>query len=379
MTIATSTGKGSLKPSQATMTVGDALHTSPAVDAAVRALVDEVKAASAKVTAVKPGVPELRETFEGLLGRATQARGRALLYPYLGSGVGNGPLVELADGSVKWDMICGIGVNFFGHSDADLVEASIRGGIDDVLKHGNLTSNFEAYHFGETLLAEASRGSRLRHAYLATGGAMANENALKLCMQRLSMRPLEIGDPAKLLASHAPTPRVFAFKDCFMGRSMMMASIGDNHAGREGLPIVADVDYVPFWDAVAAERMGGKRKYIDWVMSRVIETTERYPGAHACFIFELVQGEGGFNVGDRDYFKTLMDFCHSRKIAVWDDEIQTFGRLPSMFAFEHFDLGDYVDVLTVGKMTQACATLWTETQPMLELTSLGSRIRLPPT
>jgi hypothetical protein len=141
MTIATSTGKGSLKPSQATMTVGDALHTSPAVDAAVRALVDEVKAASAKITGVKPPAAELRETFEGLLGRATQARGRALLYPYLGSGVGNGPLVELADGSVKWDMICGIGVNFFGHSDPELVEASVRGGIDDVLKHGNLTSN----------------------------------------------------------------------------------------------------------------------------------------------------------------------------------------------------------------------------------------------
>lgn len=54
-----------------------------------------------------------------------------------------------------------------------------------------------------------------------------------------------------------------------------------------------------------------------------------------------------------------MDACRRRKIAIWDDEIQTFGRLERMFAYEHFDLGDYVDVLCVGKMTQACATLWT--------------------
>ena len=32
------------------------------------------------------------------------------------TGLGNGPFVELADGSVKMDMICGIGVHHFGHS-----------------------------------------------------------------------------------------------------------------------------------------------------------------------------------------------------------------------------------------------------------------------
>jgi hypothetical protein len=31
-----------------------------------------------------------------------------------------------------------------------------------------------------------------------------------------------------------------------------------------------------------------------------------------------------------------------------------------MFAYEHYDLGEYVDVFCVGKMTQACATLYTE-------------------
>jgi 4-aminobutyrate aminotransferase-like enzyme len=43
-------------------------------------------------------------------------RGGKLFYDYIGSGIGNGPLVELADGSVKYDFITGIGVHYFGHS-----------------------------------------------------------------------------------------------------------------------------------------------------------------------------------------------------------------------------------------------------------------------
>src|SRR5690606_37343144 len=39
---------------------------------------------------------------------------------------------------------------------------------------------------------------------------------------------------------------------------------------------------------------------------------------------------------------------------------QTFGRLPTMFAYDYFGLGEYVDVFCVGKMTQACVTLFTE-------------------
>ena len=38
-------------------------------------------------------------------------------YASIGTGRGRGPLVELVDGSVKWDMITGIGVHGFGHGD----------------------------------------------------------------------------------------------------------------------------------------------------------------------------------------------------------------------------------------------------------------------
>ncbi|MEX2218501.1 MAG: aminotransferase class III-fold pyridoxal phosphate-dependent enzyme [Phycisphaerales bacterium] len=324
-------------------TVGHELHHSPAVKAAIDAIIAEARAKSAQLTGVRPPNPALKQSYDDLMKRAADARGRALLYPYLGSGIGNGALVELADGSVKWDMICGIGVHFFGHSDPDLMAAALRGSLDDTLKAGNLQSNFDAYAFCETLLAEARKSTALKHAYVSTSGAMANEQALKVCYQK-----------------HAPASRVLAFRDCFMGRSTTMSQIGDTAAYRIGLPLWVPVDYMPFWDPVGAEKMGGKQAFIDAAVRQLREYLGRYPRQHACFIFELIQGEGGFNVGDRDFFKALMDICRENSIAVWADEIQTFGRLPAMFAADYFGLGEYVDVMTIGKMTQSCVTLFTE-------------------
>ncbi len=327
-------------------TVGAGLHASAAVNAAIQAIINDLKARTAQISDVKVSNPALKEQYDALMARAAAVRGRPLLYPFIGSGAGNRALVELADASVKWDMVCGIGVHFFGHSDADLAEAALRAGIDDTVKHGNLVSNFEAYRFAETLLKEVGKNSKLKHAYIGTSGAMANENALKVCMQK------------------AGAHRVLAFKDCFMGRSLSMLSVGDSHAGREGMPINIAVDYMPFYDQTIVDRMGGgpsgKKRFIDMAVAHLDQYISRFPGQHSCFIFELVQGEGGFNVGDRDYFKALMEVCMARKIPVWDDEIQTFGRLSRMFAYEHFDLGEYVDVFCVGKMTQACVTMFTE-------------------
>ena len=108
-------------------TVGEQLAASPAVNAAVDALVAEVRRHSAQITDVRPPQGALKETYEGLMNRAADVRGKPLLYPYIGSGIGNGALVELADGSIKWDLITGIGVHFFGHSDPDLTAAAVRG------------------------------------------------------------------------------------------------------------------------------------------------------------------------------------------------------------------------------------------------------------
>lgn len=328
--------------SQQAAPVGQHLADNAEVRSAIETIIEQVRAHAAQITDVRGPIEALGATYQAYLEQAAAVRGRGLLYPYIGSGLGNGALVELADGSVKWDMICGIGVHFFGHSDPGLIAAAVRAGLDDTVKHGNLQSNRQGYEFSEVLLEQARRHSKLEYAFLATSGAMANENALKICYQKRN-----------------GAPRVIAFKDCFMGRSLALSQIGDAAGNRQGIPLNMMVDYMPFYDQVMADRYGEKR-VIDMAVMHLTQYLDRYPDQHACFIFELVQGEGGFRTSSRDYFKALMDVCKDRGVPIWDDEIQTFGRLESMFAYEMFDLGEYVDVCTVGKMSQACATLFTE-------------------
>jgi len=323
-------------------TLGADLRESPVVRTAIRSLVDEVKARSSRITDLRPPEKALHASYDDALNMIAGVRGRPMLYPYVSSGLGNGALVELADGRVIWDMITGIGVHFFGHSDPDLIEAALWGALDDTSKHGLIQGGTQGYEFCEVLLAEARKHSDMAVAFLSTSGAMANENALKICYQH-----------------NAPASRVIAFKDCFMGRSVTMAQIGDSAPNRVGIPLSTLVDYMPFYDQVAAERLGHTR-FIDMAIMHLQQYIDRYPGQHACFIFELVQGEGGFNTSTRDYLKALMECCRENGIAVWDDEIQTFGRTERMFAYEMYDLGEYVDVICVGKMTQACATLCTK-------------------
>lgn len=326
-----------------TATVGEQIHQDPAIASAIDTIVDRVRAHAEGITDIRSSHPNLKVTYDQLLERSAKVKGRGLLYPALSSGAGNGALVEMADGSVKWDMITGIGVHFLGHAHPSVIRAQAAAALEDTTKHGNLQSGFGAYEFGEKLVEHASKNSRLRHAFITTSGAIANESALKVCYQK-----------------HFPASRVLAFKHCFMGRSVTMAQIGDSHAGREGIPLTTQVDYMPFWNEVAAEKVGGATKFIDHCVWRLQQFIDRYPKNYACFIFELVQGEGGFNTANRDFFRVLMECCRANNIAVWDDEIQSFGRTERMFAYEMYDLGEYVDVFCVGKMTQACATMFTE-------------------
>jgi 4-aminobutyrate aminotransferase-like enzyme len=326
-----------------TDTTGTKLLNDQAIHDSFNTIVDQVGQYSAQITDVRPPNPDLASSFNDMLQEAGRIKGRPLLYPSISSGVGNGALVEMADGSVKWDMLTGIGVHFMGHSNPKIIKAQLDAALLDTTKHGNLQTSYDAVEFGKRLVDRASKSSNLAHAFVTTSGAMANESAIKVCYQK-----------------HAPASRVLAFEHCFMGRSVTMAQIGDSAGGRQGVPLSTHVDYIPFYDPARAEQMGGETKFIDYAAKRLQKYVDRYPKQHSCFIFELVQGEGGFNVASRDYFTALMDICKANSIAVWDDEIQSFGRTEEMFAYEMYDLGEYIDVFCVGKMTQACATMYTE-------------------
>ena len=306
----------------------------PQVQQSIDAIVARLRAAQSGLTGARPADPARKPALDAALKRTAEVRGRGPLMPYLGSGLGNGPPVELLDGSVKWDMLNGIGVHMFGHGDARMVAAALRAGLSDLCMQGNLTSNQDSVAFADFLLSEARRSSRLAHCFVSNSGCMVNEAALKVCMQKTN-----------------GAPRVIAFQDCFTGRSVTMSQISDTAAYRQGLPLSTLVDYMPFYDPLMGPR---STEMAVWHLKQYLH---RHPGQHACFVMELVQGEGGFNTAPREFFLALMETCKAAGVPVWDDEVQSFGRTESMFAFERLGLGEHVDVVTVGKMSQACACL----------------------
>lgn len=318
-------------------TFGAALAVNETVQASIEAILDELRTAQAGLTEARPPNSDLVVEYEELLARAAKIRGRESLFPYLGTGFGNGPLVELADGSVKWDMINGIGVHMFGHSHPQMVRAALESALSDVVMQGNLQFNTDSIGVSEILVTEAARTSAITHCFLTNSGAMANESALKVCQQKTG-----------------GAPRIIAFSDCFMGRTTTMAQIGDSAGGRVGIPLNVQVDYMPYYDELHGE------KSIEHAVSHLDEYIKRYPNQHSCFVFELTQGEGGFVVAPREFFVPLMERCREAGIPVWCDEVQTFGRTDSMYRFAGLDLGEYIDVVTVGKMSQVCAALYTE-------------------
>lgn len=310
---------------------GEALIHDPRVAEAKRLLLEALDDHQKKLSSVRPPLPELYNSYSDLLNEFAKCRGSKLYFPYIGSGIGNGPFVELLDGSVKYDFIGGIGPQYWGHSHPDLLRISLDAAMEDVVMQGNLQQNQKALHFSKLLL----ENSKLDHCFLTSSGAMANENALKIAFQK-----------------KFPANRLLAFDRCFMGRTLALSQITDKPAFREGLPTNCFVDYIPFFDRLHPEESSAASVA---VLKRHLL---RYPKQHAVMCFELVQGEGGFYTAPPDFFKKLMDILKEEGILVFDDEVQCFGRTPQLFAFQHLGLEKYVDIVSIGKLSQVCATLF---------------------
>lgn len=309
------------------------LKSDPRVIQAKHLLVEAIQDHGKGIKGIKPSDPERMIGYEELIQSLSIARGIPLFYPYLGSGFGKGSLVELLDGSIKYDMITGIGVHYLGHFHEAIIEANFEAACTSTVMQGNLQQNLESLSLMEKLI----KLSGLAHCFLTTSGVMANENAVKVAFQK-----------------NTPANRILAFDHCFAGRTLTFSQVTDKPSFREGLPLNLQVDYIPFYD----EKRPNESQELAIKMLR--NYIERYPRSHAVMIFELIQGEAGFYVGSRSFFETLMKICKENKIAVFADEVQTFARTPQLFAFNHFELEKYIDILAIGKLSQVCATLFTD-------------------
>jgi acetylornithine aminotransferase len=319
-------------------TVASDFYADPRIQQAKELLKSVVADHSKKITGVKAADPELKKSFDEQLKEFGQNRGGALYYPYLGSGIGNGALVELEDGSVKYDFITGIGVHYFGHSHPTVIGAQVEAAVANTTMNGHLQQNSDSAKLVKFLLQQANKnGAQLAHCFLTSSGAMANENALKICFQK-----------------RAPANRVLAFSKNFSGRTLAIAQITDKAAYRQGLPDTLKVDYLPFYCE------GNHENSIETTTKILQELIYRYPGQHSCMIIEPIQGEAGSWVGNKEFFAKICEILKKNNISIFVDEVQTFGRTSELFAFQYFGLDQYADVVTIGKMSQVCATLFKE-------------------
>lgn len=284
----------------------------------------------AKISGIKPTNPHLKARYNDVLEKMHHLRGGRLFYPYIGSGFGKGSLVELYDGSIKYDMITGIGPHVYGHSDPEIMEAIIDSAFSDTVMQGHLQQNIDSVE----LIQLFTETSGLPHCFLSSTGVMANENALKIAFQK-----------------RFPAHRILAFERCFVGRTIAVSQITDKPQFREGLPLGLQVDYLPFYK---------NENSIDETLSVLRKYLKRYPKQHTVMILELIQGEGGFYTAPPSFFKALCEELQKNEITIFADEVQTFGRTHRLFAFQYYGLEKFVDIVSVGKMSQVCATLYKE-------------------
>ena len=245
------------------------LLAAPAVRSAARALLAAVAEQTSEL-ALSP------KAYARALRELERRRGRPLIFPALLGGHGRGARVRLADGTQKLDFVGGIGVYAFGHADPDLLETAVVAAAADTVFQGHLFPGPEYLRVSRALLRHA--GKRLKHVWLSVSGAIANENALKIVLQK-----------------HSPADHVVVFERSFAGRTLALAELTDKPSYREGLPLRGGVLHVPFYDA---EDPDSTRKSVAALDAHLA----RFPGRIAAMLFELVQGEGGFHTAPKEFF-----------------------------------------------------------------------------
>ena len=253
-----------------------------------------------------------------------------------GVGVMGSFFVERAQGAELWDVegnryidfAGGIAVMNVGHGHPKVLAA-----IEAQLKRYTHTCYqvvpYESYIALAEKLNELTPGTHAKKTALFSTGAEAIENAIKIAR------------------AHTKRSGVIAFGGAFHGRSMFAVALtGKVQPYKAGFgPFPPEIYHAPFPCHCAS--LDETKKAVHHLFKADIE-----PSRVAAIVFEPVQGEGGFNVIQRDAVHWLRALCDEHGIVLIADEIQTgFGRTGKMFAMEHFDV--IPDLMTIAKSLAA--------------------------
>ncbi len=212
------------------------------------------------------------------------------------------------DGNEYIDCTSGQGVASIGHSNKNLVRA-IQDQAEKLITCSGSFSNDKRAQFMQKLIEVTA--DNLAQVFLCNSGAESVEAALKFARY-----------------STGKTGFICAMRN-FHGRTFGALSATFTPAYKKDFePVVPGFQFVPY---------NNFKKLVE----KVDEQT-------AAILLESVQGEGGVNLGQKEYFQKVRKLCDEKNILLIIDEVQTgFCRTGRMFAFEHFDIQP--DILCLAK------------------------------
>ncbi len=221
---------------------------------------------------------------------------------------GQGSRIWDADGKSYLDMFPGWAVSGLGHCHPRVVEA-IRRQAGELIHMDNTFYNLPQGQAAQ-MLSERAFGGK---CFFCNSGAESVEAALKLARRHTPKGKYKI---------------ISAFGG-FHGRTMFAMTATAQPKKHEGfLPLVPGFIYVPYNDIRAME--------------------EAFDDEVAAVIVEPIQGEGGIQVGSREYLQTIRDLCDRHQaVVIWDEVQCGMGRTGKWFGYQLN--GIEPDIMTMAK------------------------------
>lgn len=225
---------------------------------------------------------------------------------------GKGAVAYDENGKKYIDVSSGIGVNSLGYCNDGWVEA--------VTKQAGTIQHMSNYFYSEQASSLAEKLCTLTgmsKVCFGNSGAEANECAIKIA-RKYSFDKYDEG-----------RNDIITLKNSFHGRTVTtLSATGQDVFHNYFFPFTEGFSYVEAGNMNALKNAVNKNT--------------------CAVMLELIQGEGGVNILDKDYVQSLVKFCNENDILVIVDEVQTgIGRTGKLFAFENYEI--LPDLVTVAK------------------------------
>lgn len=225
---------------------------------------------------------------------------------------GKGAVAYDENGKKYIDVSSGIGVNSLGYCNDGWVEA--------VTKQAGTIQHMSNYFYSEqagNLAEKLCTLTGLSKVCFGNSGAEANECAIKIA-RKYSFDKYGEG-----------RNEIITLKNSFHGRTVTtLSATGQDVFHNYFFPFTEGFSYVEAGDMNALKNAVNKNT--------------------CAVMLELIQGEGGVNILDKDYVQSLVKYCNENDILVIVDEVQTgIGRTGKLFAFENYEI--LPDLVTVAK------------------------------